>query len=103
LATNSTGPTDLLISRCRAADRARAAIPLRYWSSANSFWITAHNVKGEPMTGAGSGPPEGLDSAVIRRAADLDSLLDQIASANFQTDWGSRGIGEGSDAFNPES
>jgi hypothetical protein len=30
-------------------------------------------------------------------------LLDQIASADFQTDWGSRGVGAGSASFDPES
>ena len=97
-----TGHTESSDQPLRAADRARAAIPLRYWSSANSFWISGHNVKGEPMTERRSGPPEALTQQLFGEP-QTDSLLDQIASANFQTDWGSRGIGEGSDAFNPES
>jgi hypothetical protein len=97
-----TGHTESVDQAMRAADRARAAIPLHYWSSANSFWISGHNVKGEPMAERRSGPAEALTQQLFSDQ-QTDSLLDQISSANFQTDWGARGIGEGSDAFNPES
>ncbi len=97
-----TGHIESVDPALRAADCARAAIPLRYWSSANSFWISGHTVKGEPMAERRSGPAEALTQQLFS-GQQIDSLLDQIASANFQTDWGTRGIGEGSDAFNPES
>ncbi len=97
-----TGHTESVDQASQAAERARAATPLHYWSEANSFWISGHNVKGEPMTERRSGPPEAMTQQLFS-GQQIDSLLDQIASANFQTDWGTRGIGEGSDAFNPES
>jgi len=78
-----TGHTESSDQPLRAADRARAAIPLRYWSSANSFWISGHNVKGEPMTERRSGPPEALTQQLFGEP-QTDSLLDQIASANFK-------------------
>jgi hypothetical protein len=49
-----------------------------------------------------SGPAEALTQQLFSEQ-QTGTLLDQLASANFQTDWGSRGIVEGSDAYNPES
>jgi glycogen debranching enzyme len=96
------GHADLADQASRAARAARAAIPSRYWDDANSFWISGHTVLGKTMPERRSGPPEALTLNLFS-PQQQDALLDQFASSAFETDWGVRGIGAGSAAFDPQS
>jgi hypothetical protein len=86
----------------RASQAARNAIPARYWNDAASFWISGHTTSGKPMPERRSGPAEALNMHLFSTEHN-DSLLNQLASTAFQTDWGTRGIGADSDGFDPES
>ncbi len=101
LATLS-GHADLADQASAAAQAARAAIPSRYWDSARSFWISGHTVTGRSMPERRSGPPEALTLDLFSRHQQ-EVLLDQVASSAFETDWGVRGIGADSTAFDPQS
>jgi glycogen debranching enzyme len=86
----------------RAAQHARASIPAHYWNDADAFWISGHTGSGAPMAERRSSPAEALTLHLFN-PQQSEHLLDQIASSDFQTDWGSRGVGAGSAAFDPES
>jgi glycogen debranching enzyme len=97
-----TGHNALAADASRDAQEARSAIPSRYWDTASSFWIGGHTHAGGPMLDRRSGPPEALALGLFD-LQEQNLLLDQLASAPFQTDWGARGVGAGSAAFDPES
>jgi glycogen debranching enzyme len=98
----TTTHADLEGEALKASDRARAAIAKKYWDGKRNFWIGSHDAKGEPIFSRGSGPGSAI-GANIFSAAQEEQLLEQIASAKFQTDWGTRGIGSDSTIFAPWS
>jgi hypothetical protein len=96
------GHADIAKEAEQASQQARAAIPLRYWSGSESFWINGHTLPGQPMSQRRSSPTEALILHLFNDRQN-ESLLDQIASSSFQTSWGTRGVATGSAGFNPES
>jgi len=97
-----TGHADLAKDAEIASARARTAIPGRYWNEQQSFWISGHTQSGQVMAERRSSPSEALTMHLFG-SGQTSGILDRIASSSFQTDWGTRGIGEGSAGFDPES
>jgi hypothetical protein len=97
-----TGHNTLADEASRASQNARNSIPGRYWNASQSFWISGHTSAGQPMTELRSGPNQALNLHLFNPEQN-GLLLDQLASASFQTDWGTRGIAAGSAAFDPDS
>ena len=97
-----TGHAEDAAAALAANQRARASIPTRYWDTQTSFWISGHVASGRIAPEQRNGPSEAI-------AMDLFSpqqnqlILKQLASAFFQTDWGSRGVAAGSQGFDPTS
>jgi glycogen debranching enzyme len=85
-----------------ANQRARASIPNRYWDSQTSFWISGHVATGRAVPERRSSPSEAIPMDLFT-AKQNQLLLHQLASASFQTDWGSRGVAAGSQGFDPTS
>jgi glycogen debranching enzyme len=85
-----------------ASQRARQAIGRRYWDPRQQIWISGHTRTGEPVvprdSRAASTVQESLFSAQQRA-----SLLDQLSSHEFQTDWGTRGKASSSTTYDPNS
>jgi glycogen debranching enzyme len=86
----------------KAGELARSAIAGRYWDPKRNFWIDSHGANGAPIYSRGSGPGSAIGAGIFSPAQD-EQLLDQIASARFQTDWGTRGIGSDSGIYAPWS
>jgi glycogen debranching enzyme len=85
----ATGRGTAAGSALDANKRARRAVNERYWDDGRRFWISGHTRAGAPVIDrdarAVSVVRQGLFSAEQRAVA-----LDQIASSDFQTDWGTR-------------
>jgi glycogen debranching enzyme len=101
LATWTSRP-QLAADASRASEAARKSIATRYWDSARQFWISGHTVNGAEIFDERSRPGELIAENVFSPQQD-DTLLDKIASSNFQTDWGSRGLSASSLDFDPNS
>jgi hypothetical protein len=97
-----TGHISLATEAANASQRARTAIPERYWNAQQSFWISGHTQSGQPMLERRSSPSEAITLGLFNQEQD-SHVLDQLASSAFQTDWGARGVGADSQAFDPES
>jgi glycogen debranching enzyme len=97
-----TGHAAMADEARRSEELARASIPNRYWDQRQNFWIGSHTSSGEPIIDKRSPPSEAL-ALHLFSAAKNDLMLDQLSSSAFQTDWGTRSIGAGSDSFDPES
>jgi hypothetical protein len=97
-----TGHTSLATEAANASQRARTAIPGRYWSGQQSFWVSGHTQSGQPMLEKRSSPSEAITLGLFNREQS-SHVLDQLASSAFQTNWGARGVGADSQTFDPES
>lgn len=101
LATLTAHPDDAA-EALTANQRARASIPNRYWDSQNSFWISGHVESGGVAPEQRSGPSEAIPMDLFTPQQN-QLLLHQLASASFQTDWGTRSVAAGSKGFDPAS
>lgn len=84
------------------SQRARNAIPGRFWDSSQSFWITGHTPGGKEMEEHVSGPSDALTLNLFN-SQQTDHMLDQLASSSFQTDWGTRSLSADSAGYDPGS
>ena len=86
----------------QAAQRAEASIPTRFWNPKTKFWIAGFSRDGKPQLQMRSHPLNAL-SLPIFTAAQSSNVLDTISTSQFQTDWGTRGVGSLSPGFRPDS
>jgi glycogen debranching enzyme len=85
-----------------AARAARTATLQRYWDERQHLWITGYTRSGTPLIDHDIGPARVTNEALFS-AAQRDSLLDQMASSNFQVDWGTRGNAASASTYKPNS
>jgi len=97
-----TGHTALAEEAAHASQRAAASIPSRYWNAPQGFWVSGHTPSGQDAPERRSSPAAALTMHLFSPQQNA-SLLDQLASSSFQTDWGTRGIGAGSAGYDPGS
>lgn len=94
---------DSAASQADASSREAArTIPSRYWDEKQNFWITGYTVSGTPLSDRQIGPVWILGEGIFSDA-QRDSILQQLASSDYQTDWGSRGRASSSSAYDPNS
>ena len=86
----------------RAGAAARQSIAARYWDRSRQFWISGHTVNGAEIFDERS-RPGGLIAENVFPPQQNETLLDKIASSNFETDWGARGLASTSPDFDPNS
>lgn len=78
------------------------AIGQRYWDERRHSWITGYTRSGTPLI------DRGITSTHVRGKAlfsqvQIDSLIGQLASSDFQADWGTRGIASSAVTYDPNS
>ncbi len=86
----------------QASRLAAAAIPGRYWNAEKDFWVSGHTAAGKNAPERRSSPAEAISLNLFGPDQNR-ALLDQLASSSFQTDWGTRSVGEGSPGYDPAS
>jgi glycogen debranching enzyme len=97
-----TSHTQLAAEARQASEAAHASIAARYWDNARQFWISAHTVNGAEVFDERSRPGELITENVFSPEQN-DILLKKIASSDFQTDWGARGLSSASHDFDPNA
>ncbi len=80
----------------------KAAIAAHYWNAAGNFWIDGHTGNGAAIPSRRKGPG-GILSAGVFSPAQSEAVLEQIASADFQADWGVREVALSSPDYDPAS
>lgn len=98
----ATGHTQEAEAAATVSQSARTAFAPRYWNDAEHFWISGHTVSGRAMTVRRSGPTEALSEHLLS-ASDEKEMLDELAGAAFQTDWGTRSLATDSPDYDPDS
>ncbi len=81
---------------------ARQAIPIHYWNSEQRFWIDGHTLNGTAILSYRSGPSQAILQKLFSPQQN-EMLLNALASSDFQSDWGTRGVAARSASFNPGS
>jgi glycogen debranching enzyme len=85
-----------------ASQRASDSIDKRYWDEQKHFWVSGYTRSGAPLIDRSIGPTRSMGMSLISRARQ-ESVLDQFASADFQTDWGTRGRASSDSTYDPNS
>ena len=98
----ATGHDTDVADAVAASRAAMVAIRQRYWDKTQQLWITGYTRSGTPLIDHDIGPASVMDEALFP-AEQRDSLLDQIATADFQTDWGTRGKAASAHLYDPNS
>jgi glycogen debranching enzyme len=97
-----SGHAALAEEAVRLNEKARSSVARRYWDDQRNTWIDGYDQAGHPVIRRSEA---GVD-LVANRILDQQRsqfILDQLASADFQTDWGTRGVAANSSRFNPAS
>ncbi|MGC1783974.1 MAG: hypothetical protein WA708_15735 [Acidobacteriaceae bacterium] len=85
-----------------ASRKARESLAKRYWDAKQDFWIDGYSPSGkEILNHSASGNIVILEHLFSKPREE--SLLNQLASPNFQADWGARSTPLNSSAYNPDS
>ena len=84
------------------SEKAAAALAQRYWSEDRGSWITGYSRNGEPIVDDDIGGSRVLTEHVFT-PSQVDSMLDRIATSDYQTDWGSRSIPQSAATYDPNS
>jgi glycogen debranching enzyme len=96
----ATGRQSAARAALSESQRARQNVNGRYWDERRRFWISGHTRAGAPVMDRDIRPagvvPESLFSAEQR-----SSVLDELASSDFQTDWGTRGKAASDATYDP--
>ncbi len=82
------------------ADRARHALGAHGWDEARDFWLSGHTLTGEPVHSERPDASGVLLQGVFAQTR-IDSVLDRIASPEFQTDWGTRSLSANAHGYDP--
>lgn len=98
----ATGHTDEAESAVQMSQRARTVFASRYWNAAQHFWISGHDVSGRAMTVRRSRPAAVLNEHLLSSEQESE-MLNSLAGAAFQTDWGTRSLVVDSPEFDPNS
>ncbi len=78
------------------------SIPTHYWNAAKNFWFDGHTQSGEPIFRHAAGPTHLLLEHVFSPQQN-EAVLNQLTSADFQADWGTREVAASSSDYNPYS
>ncbi|HEY5256515.1 MAG TPA: hypothetical protein VIJ53_17815, partial [Acidobacteriaceae bacterium] len=85
-----------------ASKKARVSAAKRYWDPKQKFWIDGFSPSGKEILNRSASGDVVIDQHLFSESQE-QSLLDELASPNFQTDWGTRSTSTASRAFDPDS
>lgn len=98
----ATGRNAAAKSAMQANQRARAAIASKYWDERRSFWISGHTRAGAPQMDRDIRPMDVIRLSLFK-PEQRSVVLDQLATAEFQTDWGTRGRAPSDATYDPNA
>ena len=97
-----TGHPRLVDAARKASELAKVAIASRYWDPEHHFWFEGHTQSGRPLFGWRLGPGQAIVQKIFSTQQN-DELLNEIASSDFQADWGTRAVAARSAIYDPDS
>ena len=98
--SRATGHAQLAEEAQQLSERAERSVTHRYWDDQQNSWIDGYDGSGRPVVRRSD---DAVDLVGILDQRRSGSILDQIASSGFETDWGTRGVAASSPRFDPNS
>lgn len=95
-----SGRAPLAEESMRLSEKAKSSVERRYWDDQRNTWIDGYDESGRAVFRR-SDSGVGLVGILDQRRSE--SILDQVASSDFETDWGTRGVAASSSRFDPDS
>jgi glycogen debranching enzyme len=95
-----SGHASLADEAMRLSEKARSSVARRYWDDQQNSWIDGYDESGRPVFRRSD---SGVHLVRILDQRRSESILDQVASSDFETDWGTRGVAASSTRFDPNS
>jgi glycogen debranching enzyme len=97
-----SGHAQLAEQAVRLSEKANSSVARRYWDDQRNAWIDGYDQSGRPVFRRSD---DGVDLVAnhILDQRRSQFILDQLASSDFETDWGTRGVAAGSSHFDPAS
>jgi glycogen debranching enzyme len=98
--SRAAGHPQLAEEAQQQSEKAERSVIRRYWDDQRNSWIDGYDGSGGPVF------RRSLDGIDLVRTLDQRrsaSILDQIASSDFETDWGTRDVAASSPRFDPNS
>ena len=86
----------------RLSEKALNSAARRYWDDRRNSWIDGYNASGQAIFRHGDDGVSLVANHILDQRRD-DAVLDQLASSDFQVDWGTRGVAANSSQFDPAS
>ncbi len=86
----------------QASEQAARAAATHYWSETRHTWIDGYNEAGAPILRGGDDGIRLITSHLLDPQRS-NAVLDHLASADFQSDWGTRGVPTTSPQYDPTS
>ncbi|MGC1869735.1 MAG: hypothetical protein WA700_02145 [Acidobacteriaceae bacterium] len=86
----------------KASAQARESIAKRYWDPKQKFWIDGFSPSGREILDRSASGDVVIEQHLFSQPQE-QSLLDDLASPSFQTDWGTRSTSIASGVFNADS
>jgi glycogen debranching enzyme len=98
----AAGHADAATEATAANRRSAELIRKRYWNEKQNYWITGYTRSGTALIDRQIGPVDILERGLFSDT-QRDSILQQLASSDFETDWGTRGRSASSSSYEPNS
>ena len=99
---SATGHTAAATEAAAASQHSAQLIRKKYWDEHQNFWITGYTRSEAPLIDRQIGPVNILTERLFSDA-QRNSILQQLASSDFETDWGTRGRAISSSTYDPNS
>ncbi len=97
-----SGHMPLAEESMRLSEKAKASVARRYWDNSRNAWIDGYDQSGHAVfRRSDAGVALVTDHILDQQRSQF--ILDQLASSDFQTDWGTRGVAASSSRFDPAS
>ena len=97
-----SGHAALAEEAMRLSEKAKNSVASRYWDDQRNSWIDGYDQAGRPVFRRSEAGVDLVTNHILDQRRS-QSILDQLASSDFQTDWGTRGVAASSSRFNPAS
>jgi glycogen debranching enzyme len=86
----------------RALRQARVSATTHYWDDQHHLWIDGYNESGSPIFREGDNGIRLVTGGLLDPTRS-NAILDRLATTDFQTDWGTRGVSAQSPQYDPSS
>lgn len=97
---DSSGHSEVAPPAHKASTQAASSISSHFWNPATNFWVSGILMDGSPEPEMHLPPPA---SFPLLDPPQRKTVLERVASSEFQTSWGTRGVGSASSTYDPAS